>query len=84
MCPAELVALIILREGKIMKRYLLMAALALVTVWATGCIVIDAEKVQSVKPATIRSDECVIRQCYSVVPLHVEAGTDEALDTVGE
>ena len=84
MSPAEFVALKILCEGKIMKRYLLMAALALVTVWATGCIVIDAEKVQSVKPATIRSDECVIRQSYSAVPLHVEAGTDETLDTAGE
>jgi hypothetical protein len=67
-----------------MKRYLLMAALVLVTVWATGCIVIDAEKVQSVKPATIRSDECVVRQCCPATPLHVEAGTNEVLDTAGE
>jgi hypothetical protein len=76
--------LTVLREGKTMKRYLLIAALALVTVWATGCIVIDAEKVQSVKPATIRSDECVIRQSGPAVPLRVEAGADEALDTAGE
>ena len=67
-----------------MRRCLLAAALALVTVWATGCIVIDAEKVQSVKPATIRSDECVIHQSCPAVSLHVEAGTDEALDTAGE
>jgi hypothetical protein len=78
------VALKILCEGKIMKRYLLMAALALVTVWATGCIVVDAEKVQSVKPATIRSDECVIRQSGPAVPLRVEADTSEALDTADE
>jgi hypothetical protein len=45
-----------------MRTYLWMAALALVTVWATGCIIVDADRMESHKPATIRSDECVVRQ----------------------
>jgi len=45
-----------------MKRYLLAAALVLMTVWATGCIIIDAEKMESRKPATIRSETCVVSQ----------------------
>jgi len=45
-----------------MRTYLLMAALALVTVWATGCIVVDADRMESHKAATIRSDECVVCQ----------------------
>jgi hypothetical protein len=39
--PADFVALMFLCEGKIMRRYLLLAALALVTIWATGCVVIN-------------------------------------------
>jgi hypothetical protein len=49
-----------------MRRYLLIAALALMTVWATGCIIIDAEKMESRKPAAIRSEECVVRQSLGV------------------
>jgi len=45
-----------------MRKYLLGTALVLMTVWATGCIIIDAEKMESRKPATIRSDECVIHR----------------------
>jgi len=51
-----------------MTRYLWAAALALVTVWATGCIIIDAEKVQSRRPATIRSDECVVHHSQASTP----------------
>ena len=65
-CPAELMVLIVQCEGKIMKKYLLIAALALVTVWATGCIIVDAEKMESRKPAAVRSEECVIRQSLGV------------------
>ncbi len=39
-----------------------MTALALTTVWATGCIIVDADRMESHKSATIRSDECVVRQ----------------------
>ncbi len=39
--PAELMALISLCEGKAMRIYLLIAALVLATVWATGCVVIE-------------------------------------------
>ena len=39
--PAELVALMSLCEGKVMRTYLLLAVLALVAVWATGCVVIN-------------------------------------------
>jgi hypothetical protein len=31
-------------------------------VWATGCIIIDAEKMESRKPATIQFEECVVSQ----------------------
>ncbi len=45
-----------------MRTYLLIAALALVTVWATGCIIIDADRMESHRSATVRSEECVVRQ----------------------
>ncbi|MCL5278652.1 MAG: hypothetical protein M1376_01940 [Planctomycetes bacterium] len=45
-----------------MKTYLWMTTLALTTVWATGCIIIDADRMESHKSAMIRSEECVIRQ----------------------
>jgi hypothetical protein len=45
-----------------MRTYLLIAALALVTVWATGCVIIDADRIESRTPTTVRSDECVILQ----------------------
>jgi len=51
-----------------MRKYLLSLALALVTVWATGCIVVDAEKVESRKPATVRSEECLIQQSSAGAP----------------
>lgn len=49
-----------------MKKKLLVAVLALMAVWATGCIVVDAEKIQSRTPATIRSEECVVYQGHAV------------------
>jgi hypothetical protein len=49
-----------------MRKKLLVAVLALMAVWATGCIIIDAEKVQSRTPATIRSDECMVSQGHAV------------------
>jgi hypothetical protein len=66
-CPAELTALRSLCEGKnYMRKKLLVAVLALMAIGATGCIIIDAEKVQSRTPATIRSDECVVYQGHAV------------------
>lgn len=66
-----------------MKRCLLAVALALVTVWATGCIVIDAEKTESRKPAVSRSDECVVYQSHAVdTPTVEQDGWDSA--TVAE
>jgi len=53
-------------EGKIMRKRLLVAVLALMAVWATGCIVVDAEKIQSRTPATIQSAECVVYQGHAV------------------
>jgi hypothetical protein len=44
-----------------MRTYLLIAALALMTVWATGCVIIDADRIESRTPTTVRSEECVIR-----------------------
>jgi hypothetical protein len=49
-------------EGKIMRRNLLIAALVLMAIWATGCIIIDAATLESRQPATIRFEECVIHQ----------------------
>jgi hypothetical protein len=48
-----------------MKRCLFIAALALASVWATGCIIIDAEKVESRRPVAVRSDECVVSQSHA-------------------
>ena len=76
-----MVVLILLCEGKIMRTCLLMAALALATVWATGCIIIDADRMESHRSATIRSDECVIRQGVtrdSASELHLDAPEAEA------
>jgi hypothetical protein len=77
------VALRFLCEGKIMKRYLLITALVLTTVWATGCIIIDAGKMESRKPATTRSEECVIRQSLAVDTLAVETDS-HALGAIAE
>jgi hypothetical protein len=62
LCRADLAVRMSWCEGKIMRTYLLMAVLALVTVWATGCIIVDADRMESHRSATIRSEECVIRQ----------------------
>jgi hypothetical protein len=62
-----------------MRRCLWAVVLALVTVGATGCIVIDAEKVQSRKPMAVRSDECVVYQGHAVETPAVERdGCDPA------
>lgn len=61
-----------------MRRCLWMAALALLTVWATGCIVIDAEKVQSRKSVAVRSDECVVYQSHAVEVPAVEQGSHDS------
>jgi len=45
-----------------MRRNLLLAALALLAFGMSGCIIIDAAKVQSCTPTTIRSEEYMIRQ----------------------
>lgn len=64
-------------EGKIMRKKLLVAVLALMAVWATGCIVVDAEKIQSRTPATIRSEECVVYQGHAVDTGTFERGSYE-------
>ncbi len=61
-----------------MKRYLLVAALALMTVWATGCIIIDAGKVESREPVTVRSATVEVRQNPITAP-----ATDESIATPG-
>jgi hypothetical protein len=66
-----------------MKRRLWIAALALMSVWATGCIIIDAEKVQARKPATIRSDECVVYESHAVDAPAAEQGCGDSA-TVAE
>jgi hypothetical protein len=57
-----------------MRRYLLTAALALTTVWATGCIIIDADRMESHRPATVRSEECVVQQNDAGTPAVEQAG----------
>jgi hypothetical protein len=73
----------VLCEGKIMRRCLLLATLVLTTVWATGCIVVDAGRTESRTPATIRSEECVIRQNLAVGTPVFEPGSDAARDVTG-
>jgi hypothetical protein len=55
-------ALIFLCEGMVMRRYVLLAALAFLAVWMTGCVIINAGKLQSRTPATIRTEQCVVYQ----------------------
>ncbi len=73
----------VLCEGKIMRRYLLLAALALTTGWATGCIVVDASRTQSRTPTTVRSEEYVIRQNLAVGTPVFAPGSDAARDVTG-
>jgi len=67
----------------IVRKYLLAGVLTLVTVGAAGCIIIDAEKLESRRPATIRSEECVIRQSPAAGMPAVESGTDAVLEITG-
>jgi hypothetical protein len=63
-----------------MKKCLLVTVLALVSVWATGCIVIDAEKSESRRPAALRSDECVVYQSQNAdTPPGVQNGYDAVM-----
>ncbi len=73
----------VLCEGKIMRRCLLLAALALTTVWAAGCIVVDAGRTESRTPATIQSEEYVIRQNLAVGTPVFAPGPDAAWDLTG-
>ncbi len=61
-----------------MKRCLLVAALALVTVWATGCIIIDAGKVQSREPMTVQTATVEVSQSPVPAP-----ATEESIPTPG-
>jgi hypothetical protein len=61
-----------------MKTCLLVAALALVTVWATGCIIIDAGKVQGREPVTVRSATVEVQQRPATTP-----ATEESIPTPG-
>jgi hypothetical protein len=67
-----------------MRRCLLLAVLALVTVWATGCIIIDAEKAESRRPATVRSEECAVTQSPADNAPVLESGADVTLETTAQ
>jgi hypothetical protein len=60
-----------------------MAALVLTTMWATGCIVIDAGRTESRKSATVRSEEYVIRQNLAVGTPASAPGSDRTRDAAG-
>ncbi len=66
-----------------MRRCLLLATLVLTTVWATGCIVVDAGRTESRAPATIRSEEYVIRQNLAVGTPVFAPGSDAVRDVAG-
>ncbi len=66
-----------------MRRCLLLAALVLTTMWATGCIVVDMGRTESRTPTTIRSEECVIRQTLAVGTPVSEPGSDTTWDATG-
>jgi hypothetical protein len=59
-----------------MRRYLLVVVLVLMTVGATGCIIVDAAQMESRRPTTVRSEECVIRQTLAVATPALEAESE--------
>ncbi len=67
-----------------MKRCLLSAALALVAVWASGCIIIDTKEMASRTPATVRSDEFTTCQNHVSGAPAFESGIDVTLETTAE
>jgi hypothetical protein len=77
-------ALIILCEGKTMRRSLLIMALVLLTVWATGCVIVDAGRVQSRGPVTVRSDSVEIRQGSVLGGPAADVRSDEPLPPAGQ
>ena len=67
-----------------MRRCLLGVALALVTVWASGCIIIDTKEMASRMPATVRSDEFAACQNHAGDTPALESGIDVTLETTAE
>lgn len=67
-----------------MRRWLLGMALALVAVWASGCIIIDAKETASRTPAAVRSDEFVACQSPARDTPTFESGIDVTLETTAE
>jgi hypothetical protein len=64
-----------------MRTCVLMVVLALAAVWASGCIIIDADRMESHRSATTRFEECVIRQGVphgGAPDLHRDAAESEA------
>lgn len=51
-----------------MRTSLLIVALVLTTVWATGCIIVDAGSVQSREPTAVRSAEVEVHQSHVATP----------------
>jgi hypothetical protein len=59
----------------VMRRYVLLAALALLAVWLTGCVIINAGELPSRTPPTIRTEQCVTYQS-----LDMEAPVSDLVD----
>jgi hypothetical protein len=59
-------------------------ALALVTVWATGCIIIDTKEMASRTPVTVRSDDFADCQNHAGDTPTLESGIDVTLETTAE
>jgi len=71
-----------------MRRNLLIAALILVTVWAPGCIIVDAEKVESRGPIALQSAGLEVHQSQAAARatsvITPASGTTETLEVVGQ
>ena len=79
-----LVVLIFLFEGRTMRKNLLIAVLVLMTVWATGCIVINAEHVEPCGPATMGSGDLTICESHAIGVPVCESSPGTTPDTLSE
>lgn len=59
-------------EGRSMRRSLLIAGLAVMMVWLSGCIVIDTEKTQTCRTEVVESEDVTIREIDAIGKLSLE------------
>jgi len=67
-----------------MRRNLLTAALILMTIWATGCVIIDTGRLESRGPRSVRSESIEIRQGGIPGTPATDVSMDESLNPAGQ